>query len=364
MFRRSLFFAVLLTAFCLGATARAAEDDVPVITVRKQAGQIDLVINPLAGPEGAAATKILTDDLNMAGPFAVRVGGGSATYTARGQAGGSGLEGTLVGRGGDALVNKTYSGPTRTAAHQFADDIVFALTKQHGIAGGKIAFIGTRTGHKEVYTCDTDGGNLRELTNDANISVGPALSPDGRRLAYTGYKSGYPDVYVINLATGNRDRVVRFPGTNTGAAFSPDGSRLALSCSKDGNPELYTVGADGGGARRLHPHTHASKARRRGRLTAARSSTFPTWAGSRSSTGSARTAAAGGTFRRASAIARSRTGRPTASAWRSTCARAAGSRWRYSTWTAAAARTSWHPTPGGPRGARTRGTCFSAAATR
>ena len=187
----------------------------------------------------------------MAGAFAVSVGGGSATYTARGQAGGGGLQGTLVDRGGNALVNKTYPGPTRTATHQFADDIVFALTKQHGIAGGKIAFIGTRTGHKEVYICDTDGGNLRQLTNDANISVGPALSPDGRRLAYTGYKSGYPDVYVINLATGNRDRVVKFPGTNTGAAFSPDGSRLALSCSKDGNPELYTVGADGGGARRL-----------------------------------------------------------------------------------------------------------------
>ena len=251
MFRRSLLAAVLLSALGLGTTATAAEDEGPVITVRKNAGQIDLVINPLTGPFGVAATKILTDDLNIAGPFAVSVGGGSATYTARGQAGSEGVQGTLVDRGGGALLNKTYTGPVRLAAHEFADDIVFALTKQHGIAGGKIAFIGTHTGHKEIYTCDTDGGNLRQLTNDANISVGPALSPDGHRLAYTGYKSGYPDVYVINLATGNRDRVVKFPGTNTGAAFSPDGSRLALSCSKDGNPELYTIGVDGGGARRL-----------------------------------------------------------------------------------------------------------------
>ncbi len=251
MLRRPLILLSLL-ALCLGTSAaHAAEDDVPVITVRKNAGPIDLALNPLGGPDGAAATKTLADDLNLAGAFAMNVGGGSATYTARGQAGGGGLQGTLVDRGGNALVNKTYSGPARTAAHQFADDIVFALTKQHGIAGGKIAFIGTRTGHKEVYTCDTDGGNLRQLTNDGNISVGPALSPDGRRLAYTGYKSGYADVYVINLASGNRDRVVKFPGTNTGAAFSPDGSRLALSCSKDGNPELYTVGAGGGDGRRL-----------------------------------------------------------------------------------------------------------------
>ncbi len=251
MLRRSLLPLFLLIALCLGTIARAAEDDVPVITVRKNAGQIDLALNPLAGPEGTAATKTLTDDLNMAGAFALTVGGGTATYTASGQAGGNGLEGKLVDRSGNSLLNKTYSGPARTAAHQFADDIVLALTKQHGIAGGRIAFIGTRTGHKEVYTCDTDGANLRQLTNDANISVGPALSPDGRRLAYTGYKSGYADVYVINLASGNRDRVVKFPGTNTGAAFSPDGGRLALSCSRDGNPELYTVGVGGGDARRL-----------------------------------------------------------------------------------------------------------------
>ena len=251
MCRRPLFPVVLLLALCLGTAAPAAEDDVPVITVRKNAGQIDLALNPLTGPDGAAATKVLTDDLNLAGVFALTVGNGSATYTARGQAGGGSLEGTLVDRGGNNLLNKTYPGSARASAHAFADDIVLALTKQHGIAGGKIAFIGTRTGHKEVYTCDTDGGNLRQLTNDNNISVGPALSPNGRLLAYTGYKSGYADVYLINLTTGSRDRIVKFPGTNTGPAFSPDGERIALSCSRDGNPELYTVNISGGDAHRL-----------------------------------------------------------------------------------------------------------------
>ena len=229
----------------------AHAEDTPVITVTKAAGQIGLALNPLTGPDGAPATKTLTDDLNTAGAFALTVGPGSSTYTARGTAGGGSLEGKLVGRDGNTLVDKTYPGPTRAAAHAFADDIVLALTHARGIAGGKIAFIGTRTGHKEVYVCDTDGSNLRQLTNDANLSVGPALSPDGRRLAYTGYKSGYADIYVINLATGARDRVVKFPGTNTGPAFSPDGGRLAMSVSRDGNPELYTTDIGGGGAHRL-----------------------------------------------------------------------------------------------------------------
>ena len=249
--RRRLFLSLLAGVCVLPLAAVRAQDSPPVITVTKSSGQIGLTLNPLSGGDGSQATKILADDLNAAGPFALTVGQAPATYTARGSASGGNLQGTLVSRDGAALINKTYTGSTRSAAHQFADDIVLALTKVKGIAGTKVAFIGTRTGHKEVYVCDIDGGNLQQLTNDANISVGPALSPDGRRLAYTGYKSGYADVYVINLASGARDRVVKFPGTNTGATFSPDGRELAMSCSKDGNPELYVTDVGGGGARRL-----------------------------------------------------------------------------------------------------------------
>ena len=253
---RPLFPSRLLACLCLvalllpSAALRAA--DTPVITIAKSGGETNLALNPLAGADGAAATKVLADDLTLAGAFALQVGpGASATYTARGTAGGGSLQGTLTDRGGASLLDKTYSGPPRSAAHQFADDIVLTLTKQRGIAGGKIAFIATKTGHKEVYLCDTDGSNLRQLTSDASISVGPAISPNGRRLAYTSYKGGYPDIYVIDLASGQRQRVVKFPGTNTGAAFSPDGSHLAMSCSKDGNPELYVTDAGGGDARRL-----------------------------------------------------------------------------------------------------------------
>ena len=245
--RRLLF---TLAACLLSLPLRA--EDVPTITVTKSAGQIGLALDPLGGPGGAAATKTLTDDLTMAGAFALTVGpGATSTYTARGESNGGSLQGTLVDRNGNSLLNKTYTGSERGAAHQFADDIVLTLTKQRGIAGGKIAFIGTRTGHKEVYTCDTDGANLKQLTSDGNLSVGPALSPNGRLLAYTGYKSGYADVYLVDLASGNRERIVKFPGTNTGAAFSPNGEHIALTCSRDGNPEIYTVDDHGGGARRL-----------------------------------------------------------------------------------------------------------------
>jgi TolB protein len=225
-----------------------AAEDVPTITISK-GDQINLAITPLGGSDGAAATRVVQSDLTLSGYF--KIGGADSSYTVRGTAGGGSLQGQVVDHGGGTVLSKTYGGNPRGSAHQFANDIIETLTGHKGIAGTKIAFIGTRSGKKEVYIADCDGGNVRQLTHDNTISVHPSLSPNGERIAYTGYQSGYADVYLIDLGSGARNRIVNFPGTNSGASFSPDGGRIALTISKDGNPELYTVSASGGGARRL-----------------------------------------------------------------------------------------------------------------
>ena len=234
--------------FCLTTGTAIAAEDVPTITVSK-GDQINLVVSPLDGSDGSAATKIVQSDLALAGYFTL--GGANSTYTVRGTASGGSLQGQVVDHSGGTVLSKSYGASTRENAHQFANDIIETLTGHKGLAGTKIAFIATRSGKKEVYVADFDGSNVRQLTHDNTISVHPSLSPDGRRIAYTGYQSGYADVYLIDLASGSRNRIVNFPGTNSGATFSPNGSQLALTISKDGNPELYTVSASGGGARRL-----------------------------------------------------------------------------------------------------------------
>jgi TolB protein len=239
-------FTLIICLLILANSSRG--EQLPTITVSK-GDRINLVVSPLSGSEGATATKTLQNDLTLSGFFVL--GGANAVYTIRGTANGGSLQGQVVDHGGGTVLAKTYSAGARDAAHQFANDIVETLTGNKGIAGSKISFIGTRTGHKEVYVTDYDGSNVRQMTHDGVISVHPSLSSDGRRIAYTGYQSGYADVYVIDLATGARSRVAYYPGTNSGASFSPDGSRLALTISKDGNPELYTINAGGGGPRRL-----------------------------------------------------------------------------------------------------------------
>ncbi len=219
------------------------------ITIRKGEAT-NVAIQSLGDAEGAQATKVLQNDLQLSGLFGI-TSPERASYRISGSAGGGSLQGLVADGRGAVVLQKTYSGNVRQAAHAFADDIIETLTGQKGIAASTIAFVATRTGRKEIYTADYDGANIRQITKDGTISVAPAISPDARKIAYTGYQSGYADIYLIDLTTGARNRIVKFPGTNSGAAFSPDGGRIACTVSRDGNPELYVVSAGGGGAHRL-----------------------------------------------------------------------------------------------------------------
>lgn len=241
--KRAVLFFSLLALTGLHAQEPAT------ITIRK-GDTTSVALKSLGGAEGAQATKVLQNDLDLSGWFSITPPE-RATYTISGTASGSGVEGQVVDQRGSVVLQKTYSGALREATHKFADDIVETITGHKGIASTKIAFVSARTGKKEIYIADYDGANVRQITKDNSISVAPALSPDGSKLAYTGYQSGYADIYLIDLKSGARNRIIKFPGTNSGAAFSPKGDRIACTLSRDGNPELYVVSVNGDSARRL-----------------------------------------------------------------------------------------------------------------
>ena len=135
----------------------------------------------------------------------------------------------------------------RLLAHRAADEILLAATGKKGMAAGKIALVSNRTGRKEIYICDMDGKNMRQVTKDRSIAVGPNWLPNGRGLVYTSYKQGYPNVYI----TGRARPISSYGGLNANATISPDSTKMALILSKDGNPELYVKDLRSGKLRRL-----------------------------------------------------------------------------------------------------------------
>lgn len=241
------------------------------VRVTKSMGEAaTLDMTQFIGRSGGAPTvfrQTLEADLIRAGCFSL-VGGGRAEYALMGEAAlsGSGLEVrceayNVASR--EKLLGKTYKttdSEVRRLAHKAADDIVLAITGKKGMAGTRILLVGNRTGQKELYLCDADGQNLRQLTRDNSIGMAPKWSPDGSRLVYTSFRSRFPDVYLVDLNTGDRKCIANYPGLNSSAAFAPDGNEVALILSKDGNPDLYVKNLNSGALTRLTKTRQAAEA--------------------------------------------------------------------------------------------------------
>lgn len=245
-----------LLVFCLVARISSSQE-IPVITIHKR-DRIPVAVLKISGTSGAIITHVLRNDLNLSKRVTC-VEKSKASYIVSGNMLGTIFLGQLMAASGECVLSKNYQNNCRMMAHLFADDIVQTITGKRGIASKRVAFVSTRTGKKEIYLCDYDGGMVEQVTHDGNLSVRPTLNSDGTKLAYTGYLSGYADIYLVNLLTGARCRLVRFPGTNSGAAFAPDGNRIACTVSKDGRPEIYVVNMLEGKASRVTTRAYGVK---------------------------------------------------------------------------------------------------------
>jgi TolB protein len=142
----------------------------------------------------------------------------------------------------------------RNLMHRLANEVIRVLTGHEGIFLTKLAFVGKKTGHKEIYVCDFDGHDVRQITSDRSIALLPRWSPDGNGLLYNSYRDGGPMLYFKNLRTGNVRRISGRKGLNIGAAWMPDGKRLALTLSYKGNPDIFLITPQGKILKRLTHH--------------------------------------------------------------------------------------------------------------
>ncbi len=141
--------------------------------------------------------------------------------------------------------------------------------------GDKIVFTSMRDGDPEIYIMDIDGSNQIRLTNAIGYDGGPFFSPDGRQIVFRAsrantaeekkdyedlVKLGYVrptalEIYVMN-SDGSDIRQV----TNSGKAsfapyFHPDGKRIIFSSninSQSGRDfDLYMINVDGSGLEQI-----------------------------------------------------------------------------------------------------------------
>lgn len=203
-------------------------------------------------PVEALFRRTLEEDLLRSGWFAIiRSGRGEYAVTGSASAGGSDVNvkcEVFEVSTRERLLGKTYrssAGDARRLAHRVADEIVLAITGKPGIAASQIVLVGARGGKKELYLCDADGANLRQITRDNTLNLSPKFGPDGKTLIYTTFYSKFPDVCMFDLISGKRSILASYPGLNACGAISPDGREMALTLSKDGNPDIYSMNMAG-----------------------------------------------------------------------------------------------------------------------
>ncbi|PIE71067.1 MAG: Tol-Pal system beta propeller repeat protein TolB [Deltaproteobacteria bacterium] len=151
------------------------------------------------------------------------------------------------------LVGKVYKGNTtesRIMVRRFCSEVILRLTGSPGIFDSKIAYLDTKSGHKEVMICDFDGFNPQQITTDKSICLSPAWSSDGQWLAYTSYVKGKPDLYIRNL-WNQEGWEVNFDGLNITPAWIPGKFELAATLSFSGDQEIYRLTGRGKMIKRL-----------------------------------------------------------------------------------------------------------------
>ncbi len=216
------------------------------VVVRKPGVEEDpsLVIQSFDGPE--EIERLLQQTLVRCGWFRVRESG-PADYQLQAAWRGDNERGRLrlaVGSGNQTAVDFTTRQPAaaRQTVYEAVDTLLNQLFDVPGIASSRIAFVMGDNEHKEIYTMNFDGSQVRRITRNNSISTEPSWGGRGNeRLFYTYYEPTRMSIMQAEPGLGRQRRIARFSGLNSGASVSPDMNRLAMSLSRDGGVNLYVM---------------------------------------------------------------------------------------------------------------------------
>ena len=155
---------------------------------------------------------------------------------------------------GQVILKKHYAGPKdqlRQASHQFADELVYQLFGEKGIAQTRITYVSKRPTGKEVSLMDYDGATVREVTRNKSINLTPIFLGDKNKILFTSYAAGIPQFFQADMTSTKVMQVFASKGMNSAANYNKMDREIVYASTMDGNSEIYRRSVDGGKPVRL-----------------------------------------------------------------------------------------------------------------
>jgi len=141
--------------------------------------------------------------------------------------------------------------------------------------GDKIVFTSTRSGDLELFIMDIDGSNVRQLTNELGYDGGAFFSPDGKKLVFRASRPKTPEeqekykrlladgfvepsnmeIFTINTDGTGLTQITDLGNANWAPYFHPSGEKIIFSSnhkSFKGFPfNLFMIHTDGTGLKQI-----------------------------------------------------------------------------------------------------------------
>src|ERR1043166_833663 len=124
--------------------------------------------------------------------------------------------------------------------------------------GSRLLFESNRDGNPEIYVMNSDGSGQKRITFNPTTDGGPArFSPDGTRIVFarsaaTEGDAFYNfDIYTMNTDGGDVRRLTTDPEYDAGPKWSPEGSKMIFVSGREKNFDVFIMNADGSAQKNL-----------------------------------------------------------------------------------------------------------------
>ena len=134
----------------------------------------------------------------------------------------------------------------RRQIHRLSDTLHRQLFAADGVACTRILYTVKTVGKQlaEVWECDYDGANPRQVTHDYSYAVTPIYVPPKTgslpsSFLYVSYRHGQPRIMLSSVKTGQSKLLTSLKGNQLMPIINRQRDSIAFICDVTGNPDLF-----------------------------------------------------------------------------------------------------------------------------